>query len=91
MILAAARALAEDSPILKDASASLLPALGELRKVAVRMATAVGWAAQKAGVAPKMAEQELRQRVIATQWTPDYPSATKSDTVDSITRGKKRK
>jgi malate dehydrogenase (oxaloacetate-decarboxylating) len=46
MILAAARALAENSPALQDASAALLPALAELRKVAVQIATAVGLEAQ---------------------------------------------
>jgi malate dehydrogenase (oxaloacetate-decarboxylating) len=74
MILAAARALAENSPALKDASASLLPALAALRQVAVRMATAVGREAQRTDVAPKGTEDELRRRVISTQWTPAYPS-----------------
>jgi malate dehydrogenase (oxaloacetate-decarboxylating) len=72
MILAAARALAENSPALHDASASLLPALTDLRKVAVQIATAVGLEAQKAGVAPKTTEEKLRERVKATQWTPGY-------------------
>jgi malate dehydrogenase (oxaloacetate-decarboxylating) len=74
MILAAARALAENSPALKDASASLLPALTDLRKVAVSIAIAVGREAQQAGVAPKGTEEELRQRVMSTQWTPTYAS-----------------
>ena len=72
MILAAARALAENSPALHDASASLLPALTDLRKVAVQIATAIGLEAQKAGVAPKMTEEKLREQVKATQWTPAY-------------------
>jgi malate dehydrogenase (oxaloacetate-decarboxylating) len=72
MILAAARALAENSPALHDASASLLPALTDLRKVAVQIATAVGLEAQKAGVAPKTREEKLRDQVKATQWTPAY-------------------
>jgi len=72
MILAAARVLGENSPALHDASASLLPALTDLRKVAVQIATAVGLEAQKAGVAPKTTEEKLRERVIATQWTPAY-------------------
>ena len=74
MILAAARALAENSPALKDASASLLPALADLRKLAVHIATAVGLEAQRAGVSPKTSEEELRRRVIATQWAPIYPA-----------------
>jgi malate dehydrogenase (oxaloacetate-decarboxylating) len=78
MILAAARSLAANSPALNDASASLLPALGDLRKVAVQVATAVGVEAQKAGVAPKTIEEELRRQVIATQWTPAYQTRGES-------------
>src|SRR5258705_3800690 len=40
MILAAARALAENSPAIHDASPSLLPALTDLRKVAVEIRAA---------------------------------------------------
>jgi malate dehydrogenase (oxaloacetate-decarboxylating) len=74
MMLAAARALAANSPALKDSSASLLPPLTDLRRVAAEIAVAVGIQAQKDGVALKLGEDELRQRVTATQWTPDYPS-----------------
>jgi malate dehydrogenase (oxaloacetate-decarboxylating) len=74
MMLAAARALAANSPALKDSSASMLPPLTDLRSVAVEIALAVGAQAQKEGVAAKLSEDELRQRVTATQWTPTYPS-----------------
>jgi len=72
MMLAAARALAGHSPALKDSSASLLPPLNELTRVAAEIAFAVGVEAQKGGVAPKANEGELRQRVIETQWAPAY-------------------
>ena len=72
MMLAAARTLAGNSPALKDASAPLLPPLTDLRRVAADIALAVGIAAQKDGVAAQMIEDELRARVMATQWTPDY-------------------
>lgn len=72
MMLAAARALAGNSPALKDPSASLLPPLTELRRVAVEIAFAVGMEAQKDGVAPKISEDELRQRVLKAQWTAAY-------------------
>lgn len=72
MILTAGRTLAANSPALKDPSASLLPALGDLRQVAVQIATAVGLEAQRAGVAPATTEEELRRRVISAQWTPAY-------------------
>ena len=74
MMLAAARALAANSPALKDSSAALLPPLTDLRSVAAEIALAVGTQAQKDGVAAKLDEDELRQRVTATQWTPNYPS-----------------
>ena len=54
MMLAAARALAENSPALKDSSASLLPPLTDIRRVAAQIAIAVGLEAQKGGVAPAL-------------------------------------
>jgi malate dehydrogenase (oxaloacetate-decarboxylating) len=72
MMLAAARALAANSPTLKDSSASLLPPLTDIRRVAAGIAIAVGLEAQKDGVAPKLSEDELHQGVIAAQWTPTY-------------------
>jgi malate dehydrogenase (oxaloacetate-decarboxylating) len=72
MMLAAARALAGNSPALKDSSASLLPPLTDIRRAAAQIAVAVGMEAQKDGLAPKLAENELRQRVTAAQWTPAY-------------------
>ena len=74
MMLAAARTLAGNSPALKDSSASLLPPLTDLRRVAAEIAVEVGIAAQKERVAVSMTEDELSARVTATQWTPDYPS-----------------
>ena len=53
MMLAAARTLAGNSPALKDPSASLLPPLTELRRVAAEIAVAVGMEAQKDGERPK--------------------------------------
>jgi len=40
------------------------------------MAIAVGIEAQKEGLAPKVSEDELHQRVIAAQWTPSYASSS---------------
>jgi malate dehydrogenase (oxaloacetate-decarboxylating) len=40
--------------------------------VARAIATAVGLEAQRAGVAPKTSPEALRDRVAATQWTPEY-------------------
>jgi len=79
MMLAAARALAGNSPALKDSSASLLPSLSDIRRVAAQIATAVGLEAQKEGLAQKRTEAELHQRVAAAQWTPAYPSFVARD------------
>jgi malate dehydrogenase (oxaloacetate-decarboxylating) len=79
MMLAAARTLAGNSPALKDSSASLLPPLTDIRRVAAEIATAVGMQAQNDGVAPKLSGDELRQRVAATQWVPAYPSFVAAD------------
>jgi len=72
MLLAAARRLAENSPALEDDSAPVLPPLPDLRRVAAEIAISVGIAAQKEGVAAQVTEDELRARVTAIQWTPDY-------------------
>jgi len=72
MMLAAARTLGEHSPALKDPSASLLPPLTAIRHVAAEIAVAVGMQAQKDDVAPNITEEELRQHVLMTQWTPAY-------------------
>ena len=74
MMLAAARALGANSPALKDPSASLLPPLPDIRRVAADIAVAAGIEAQGDGVAPKLSEDELRRRVQETQWTPIYPN-----------------
>jgi malate dehydrogenase (oxaloacetate-decarboxylating) len=71
-MLAAARTLWKNSPALKDPFASLLPPLTDLRRVAADIALAVGIAAQKDGVAAHVTEDELRARVMATQWMPVY-------------------
>ena len=72
MMLAAARALADNSPALHDSSASLLPALADVRRVAVDVAVAVGLEAQRTLLAPQTTETELRQQVVRAQWAPAY-------------------
>ena len=79
MMQAAARALAANSPALKDPSASLLSPLKDSRRVARDIALAVGLQAQKDGVAPKLTEDELRHRVFETQWTPAYPNLSNGE------------
>ncbi|HUJ31480.1 MAG TPA: NAD-dependent malic enzyme [Candidatus Acidoferrum sp.] len=73
MMIAAAKALGENSPALRDPVASLLPSLKDLRQVARDIAFAVGTEAQRAGLAEPSSPEELRDRIAATQWTPEYP------------------
>ncbi len=72
MMIAAAHALAANSPALKDPDGRLLPELKNLRRVARKIALAVGAEAQRAGLAPVTSPEELRQRVEGTQWIPAY-------------------
>lgn len=74
MLQAAARTLGDNSPALKDASAPLLPALTDVRQVAVEIAVAVGLEAQRTGVAPKTTGEQLLARVQECRWTPEYPA-----------------
>ena len=75
MMLTAARSLAENSPALRDSSASLLPPLTDIRRVAAQIAMAIGLEAQRGGVAPVSPVDELQHRVANTQWFPSYSSS----------------
>jgi malate dehydrogenase (oxaloacetate-decarboxylating) len=72
MFVAAARALSELSPARRDSSKPLLPPLSEVREVAKRVAVAVAVQAQRDGLADAVPPDELRRRIEATMWTPDY-------------------
>ncbi len=72
MLQAAARKLAEYSPALTDANASLLPPLTDVRRSSLAVAIAVGAEAQRSRVAPATSESELIRRVKEAQWTPQY-------------------
>jgi malate dehydrogenase (oxaloacetate-decarboxylating) len=73
MLLAASRALAELSPARQDPHLSLLPTLRELRSVAEEIAVTVAMEGQRAGLAPKMSAEEVRQRIHQSRWNPVYP------------------
>lgn len=77
MILAAARTLGEHAPAAKDPEGPLLPVVHDLRSVAVEIALSVGLTAQQEGVAPASSPSELRERIVAMQWTPGYPRYTR--------------
>jgi malate dehydrogenase (oxaloacetate-decarboxylating) len=74
MMIAAARALAEQSPALKDISAPLLPPLKNIRAVAVEIAFAVALEAERSGKTDASSAESLRARIVKSQWVPEYPS-----------------
>jgi malate dehydrogenase (oxaloacetate-decarboxylating) len=79
MMMAAGRALGESSPALSDPGASLLPSLKDLPVSARKIAFEVGIEAQRAGVAQPTSPEELRDRIAATQWTPEYPRLVRAE------------
>jgi len=76
MLLSAARALALRSPARANPHAPLLPALRDLREVALEIAFAVAMEGQRKGLAPNMPEDEVRERIRRTRWVPEYPVYT---------------
>jgi malate dehydrogenase (oxaloacetate-decarboxylating) len=74
MFLAAAHALAKHSPAQSDPSAPLLPLLPGLRGAAIEIAIAAAEQAQREGLVPAMSSESLRNAIVSSQWSPQYPS-----------------
>jgi malate dehydrogenase (oxaloacetate-decarboxylating) len=72
MFMAAAEALVDVSPAVKEHGASLLPSLKDIREVSRHIATQVAKQAQEDGVADPMSADELKAAIDRTMWTPDY-------------------
>ena len=72
MFMAAALALKDASPAVQDSREPLLPPLSEIREVTRGIALAVSRAAQEDGVAEKLSDAELEERIDANMWTPGY-------------------
>jgi malate dehydrogenase (oxaloacetate-decarboxylating) len=72
MMMAAAKALGDQSPALKDPAASLLPNVRTIRDVAREVAYAVAVQANNEGLAPEFSQAKGRQTVAENQWTPEY-------------------
>ena len=83
MFLAAARALAELSPMKRDPRANLLPPLTELRTLSFHVALAVGRQAQAEGLANPCPEEELAAAVRAKTWEPAYASYRRLSLLES--------
>jgi malate dehydrogenase (oxaloacetate-decarboxylating) len=74
MFMIAGRALADLSPAKTGEDDRLLPPVDQLRAVAVAVAFAVARQAQTEGVADHCSDHELRARIGAHIWEPDYRS-----------------
>jgi len=72
MMMAAAKALGDQSPALKDPAASLLPNVRTIRNIAREVAYAVAAQAHDEGLAPEFNKEKGRQAVTESQWTPEY-------------------
>jgi malate dehydrogenase (oxaloacetate-decarboxylating) len=77
MFVAAAYALSACSPARSSPSASLYPAVAEVRQVSRRVAIAVAQAAQRAGVADLATVAETERRVDDAVWEPHYTRLTR--------------
>jgi len=80
MLLAAARAVADDDPDRHPGSTmGILPPLESIHAVSRRIARAVGRAAVAEGVAEPMDEAEIDRRVETRWWRPEYAQINHSD------------
>jgi malate dehydrogenase (oxaloacetate-decarboxylating) len=79
MMMAGGRVLGENSPALSDSAAALLPSLKDLRTIARQIAFEVGIEAQHAGVAQPLSPEDLRDGIVATQWSPEYPHLVRAE------------
>jgi malate dehydrogenase (oxaloacetate-decarboxylating) len=72
MFMAAAEALSNCSPALKDPEAALLPRLDQVRAVGREIALAVAAQAVREGLADPCDADEMTRRIDATCWEPAY-------------------
>ena len=72
MLMAASRALADASPLVRIGEGALLPEIGTIGEVTRSIAFEVGKAAQLSGVAEKMSDDALSQSIKDNFWLPHY-------------------
>ncbi len=72
MMVAASRALAECSPMVKTGQGALLPPLGEIRSVSQVIARAVFRQAIEDGVAMPVPDEVMEQKIKRNFWEPEY-------------------
>ena len=72
MLMAASRALAENSPLGVNGEGALLPRLADVRELSQSIAIAVARQAQIDGVALSSSEEAVRESVRRNFWYPRY-------------------
>ncbi|MDA3920513.1 MAG: NAD-dependent malic enzyme [Salinisphaera sp.] len=72
MLMAASRALAENSPLSHSSSGALLPPLSEVRELSRAIAFAVAKQAQREGVALSSSDDTIKAAVDRNFWFPRY-------------------
>ena len=72
MLYVAAKTLSECAPAHAAENASLLPPLEEARTICRKIALAIGTQAYKSGLAQAGSLEELKKRLDAHTWDPDY-------------------
>jgi malate dehydrogenase (oxaloacetate-decarboxylating) len=72
MFMAASFALADCSPLTIGKGKDLLPELGEIRDVSLKIAFASGSQAIDEGVAFRITPDELRKAIRLNFWYPEY-------------------
>ncbi len=73
MFVAAAQALSASSPARNGTGSSLYPAVSDVREVSRRVAVAVARAAQRAGLAESMSDEDTERLISQAMWEPRYP------------------
>ncbi|MBL0350413.1 MAG: NAD-dependent malic enzyme [Elusimicrobia bacterium] len=84
MFFAAAETLAELSPALGNLAAGLFPDLTSIRSVSHAVALAVARQAQREGLADKISDAELEERVSAKVWVPRYVPYRRGQAADFV-------
>lgn len=72
MLMAASRALADNSPLATSDTGALLPPLNEVRSLSKAIAVKVAKQAQKDGVALESSDEAIQQSVDRNFWFPRY-------------------
>ncbi len=72
MFVCAALVLSEFSPSLHDPEAPLYPPLERVREISRKVAMAVGFEAQRSGLAQVTSAEAMMQSVTSKMWTPHY-------------------